>query len=76
MIFVYSLGVYIYIYMCIAWIQYIGDSHLKQMIKDKQENCYQVQVGQREGKPPQMEHTQGNSGALTLYISFYAQAMV
>ena len=27
---------------------------------------------QGEGKPPQTEHTRGNSGVLTLYISFYA----
>ena len=31
---------------------------------------------QGEGKPPQTEHTRGNSGILTLYISFYAQESI
>ena len=42
----------------------------------QQNNPYRARVGQGEGKPPQMEHTHGSLGVLTLYISFYARAMV
>ena len=48
----------------------------KRLTTGKQVNCSWVRVGQGEGKLPQTEHTHGNSGVLTLYISFYAKAMV
>ena len=43
---------------------------------DKQVNCYWAWVSQEQWKPPQTEHAHDNSSMLTVFLLFYACAMV
>ena len=51
-------------------------SYNQWLATDKQEIRYCARVSQGGRKPPQTEYTRDNSSMLTLYLLFYACAMV